>query len=235
MKVDIVPCYTELDREEISNKVVIVIDVLRATSTIVTAIKNECSYVIPVESIEYAKKFKVVLEEGCLLGGERNAVKIDGFDFSNSPLEYSKEKIKDKSIILTTTNGTRAIKKSDTAFKVLIGCFLNSSKVIDRAISFDRDIVLVNAGTNGKFSMDDFICSGYLVKLMKDKVKDVELTDIAYTAYYMVENEENFVKTIRSAAHYRRMMDLGLEADFDYCMKKNIIDIVPEYKDGKIS
>lgn len=234
MNIDLIISADYVDDSKVKDKTAVVIDMLRATSVITTAINNGCSKVIPVVTVEEALKISNNKRCDFILGGERNALKIEGFDCSNSPLEYKKENVYGKNIILTTTNGTKAINKSVKAKNILIAALLNAKSVSDRVIDLGNDLVIVNAGTYGEFSIDDFICSGYLIDCIIKKEKDVKLSDIAKTCHYIYLNNKDIIGFIKNADHYKRIKKLNLEKDLDYCCKKDIIDVVPEYINGQI-
>ncbi|WP_102399443.1 2-phosphosulfolactate phosphatase family protein [Haloimpatiens massiliensis] len=233
MKIDVIISANDIKEEKIKGKTVVVIDMLRATSVITTALNNGCKKVIPVLTVEEAKEIAKNSKDSCILGGERNAVKIDGFDFSNSPLDYKKDVAKDKVLIMTTSNGTRAINACINANNILIGAMLNAKAAAKRVVEINNDLVIVNSGTAGEFSMDDFICGGYIIQCIKDYV-NVEMTDIAKTSHYIYECNNNVIDFIKGAKHYNRLKELGLEDDLTYCCSKDIISIVPEYKNGCI-
>lgn len=236
MKVDIIISADDISKSKIENKVVVVIDMFRATSVIVTALNNGCREVIPYltieETLEHANKLR---REEYVLGGERRAVKIEGFDLSNSPLEYSSEKVENKIILMTTTNGTRTLTKSSTAKRVLIGAMINAKTVAERLIQINEDVVIINAGTNGNFSMDDYICSGYIINEMLKKDENLVLTDIAKTANMIYEAHEDILSYVKKASHYSVMKALNLDEDIEYCIQKSIVKEVPEYFGGKIT
>ena len=235
MKIDIIISADDIIESKLENKIAVVIDMFRATSVIVTALNNGCREVIPFltidETLEEAGKLK---REEYILGGERRAVKIEGFDLSNSPLEYTSDVVKDKSVLMTTTNGTRTLTKSKSAERILIAAMINAKAVAEKLLEINKDVVIINAGTYGNFSMDDYICSGYIINEIIKKDSNVELTDISKTANMIYESNENIISYVKDAAHYSVMKSLGLENDIGYCIKKSIIDIVPEYKNGKI-
>ena len=233
MRVDIIVSADDIKNEKIKNKTVVVIDILRATSVITTAISNGCKAVIPVLTVEEAAEI-VRNEKGeFMLGGERNALKIEGFHYSNSPLEYTRETIEGKTLVMTTTNGTKAIKGCEGASNILIGAMVNAKSIAKRILELNKDVVIVNAGTYGEFSIDDFLCSGYIIDCIVNEIQ-AELSDIAITSHYIYKNNEDIHSFIKYASHYKRITELGLEADLEYCCRKDIIDIVPEYKDGII-
>jgi 2-phosphosulfolactate phosphatase len=235
MKVDIIISAEHITESKIENKIVVVIDMFRATSVIVTALSNGCKEVIPYltveETLEHAKKLN---RKDYILGGERRAIKIEGFDLSNSPLEYTETIIKDKAVLMTTTNGTKTLTKSTSAKRILIAAMINAKAVAKRLIEINEDVVIINAGTNGNFSMDDYICSGYIINEMLTEQKNLELTDIAKTANMIYEKNPDIISYVKEATHYSVMKSLKLDNDIEYCTKKNIIDIVPEYKNKKI-
>jgi 2-phosphosulfolactate phosphatase len=247
MKVDIIISAGDIKSEKVKNKTVVVIDMLRATSVITTAIANGCSEVIPVLSVEEALELTRKDRKKYLLGGERKALKIEGFDFSNSPLEYTKDIIIEKSIVLTTTNGTRAIKGCEGAKHIFIGAMINAFQLAYEIVALNNDIVLVNAGTYDEFSIDDFICSGYIIDCILSlasgakknsfhnaKKLNIELLDIAKTAHYVYKMNKDIKGFIKEASHYKRIEDLGLTEDLEYCCQKSITKVVPIYEDGII-
>jgi 2-phosphosulfolactate phosphatase len=233
MNCDIIVSCEDIKEEKIKGKVVVVIDMLRATTVITTALKNGCSEVIPVLTVEEANVLNEKYGNKCIRGGERRALRIDDFECSNSPLEYTEHIVKDKILIITTTNGTRAIKGSIEAETILIGSLINGKAVASILSKLNKDVVFVNAGTYGQFSMDDFICSGYIIDCVM-KFREAELSDIAFTARHICQSHQDIVSFIRHARHYNVLMDLGLGKDLEYCCQKSITDVVPYYKDGII-
>lgn len=233
MRIDIIISADDIKKEKIENKTVVVIDMLRATSVIITAMNNGCKGVIPVLKVEEASEIVKNSKKEFMLGGERNALKIEGFHYSNSPLEYTRETIYGKTLVMTTTNGTKAIKGCVGASSILIGAMLNAKAIAEKIVKSNKDVVIVNAGTYGEFSIDDFLCSGYIIDCIL-RLAETDLTDIAVTSHYIYKNNEDIHNFIKYASHYKRIMELGLSKDLEYCCRKDIIDIVPEYKDGII-
>ncbi|MDP4144541.1 MAG: 2-phosphosulfolactate phosphatase family protein [Bacillota bacterium] len=234
MNIDLIISTEHIDKEKIKGKTVIVVDMLRATSVIITAISNGCRAVIPVLTVEEAKSIVGKKADKFILGGERRAVRIEGFQCSNSPLEYTSEMVKDKTLVITTTNGTRAIKGCEEAENILIGAIINAKAVAKKALEYNNDIVIVNAGTYGEFSIDDFICSGYIIDCIK-QLNQVELSDLAFTAHNIYINNTDIKNYIKNARHYKVIENLGLHKDLEYCCKKDITDVAPEYRGGTIN
>lgn len=235
MKIDIIISADDIIESKLENKIAVVIDMFRATSVIVTALNNGCEEVIPFLTIEETLESSEELNrEEYILGGERRAVKIDGFDLSNSPLEYTKEVVEDKKVLITTTNGTRTLTKSNSAKRIIIAAMINAKAVADKLLEINEDVVIINAGTNGNFSMDDYICSGYIINEMLKVDNQIELTDISKTANMIYENNSDIISYVKEATHYSVMKSLELDNDIEYCIKKSIFNNIPEYKDGKI-
>jgi 2-phosphosulfolactate phosphatase len=220
MRIDLVPSIEYINDNALKGKTVVLIDVLRATTVITTALDNGAIAVVPKIEVKEAQDAKV---ENCLLGGERNALKIQGFDLTNSPLDYKKN-----IVIMTTTNGTKAIHHSVRADKIIIGCMLNG-KAIAENVTFDkRDVSIICAGTGGKFSLDDFICAG---KIIYDcmALRECELEDFAATAFMAYrDNKANVLDFVSRASHYKYLLSLGLEEDVKYCFTEDIMSIIPE-------
>lgn len=236
MKIDIIISVDDIKESKIKDKVVVVIDMFRATSVIITALANGCKEVIPFLTIEETlMKAKELKREEYILGGERKAVKIDGFDLSNSPLEYTKDRIENKRVLMTTTNGTRTLTEAISAKRILIGAMINGRAVAKKLMKLNEDVIIINSGTNGNFSMDDFICSGYIINEMLSGDNGLEFTDIAKTANIIYEENKEIINYVKKANHYSVMKSLKLDDDINYCIKKSIIDIVPEYKEKKIT
>ena len=239
MKVDIIISASDIKKEKLKEKVVVVIDVLRATTVMVTALNNGCTEVIPAREIEEALEIVGNEREKYILGGERNALKIKGFDFSNSPLDYTRENVEGRTLVMTTSNGTKAIKNSEGAEHIFIAAMINGKAVAEKLIELNKDVIFVNAGTAGEFSIDDFLTSGYIINCLKHIAKEenreeLVLTDIATTSHYIYENNQDLFGFVKYATHYKRIKELGLQEDLKYCLTKAIVHIVPEYKDNKI-
>ena len=217
MKVDIIISADDIIESKIENKIVVVIDMFRATSVIVTALSNGCKEVIPYLTVEETLEDSQQLKrEEYIIGGERKAVKIEGFDLSNSPLEYTKNTVKNKKVLITTTNGTRTLTKSIAAKRILIGAMINAKAVAKKLINIGEDTVIINAGTNGNFSMDDYICSGYIINEMLNNDKILELTDISKTANMIYKGNQDILSYVKEATHYSVMKSLNLDDDIEY-------------------
>ncbi len=215
--------------ESMRDRVCIVIDVLRATTTIVTALANGCRGIIPVETPEEARKLAALKK--CLLGGERDGLRMQGFNFGNSPLEYTREKVQGFFIAFTTTNGTRAIRACAGADLLLIGSFLNAAAVAQAAGSAGKDISIVCAGTQGKPSIEDTVCGGMLA----DLVGGQPVASAAEAISLWRIHQGNLARMMKEvSAHGKRLVELGFEKDIEFAASIDRFDIVPAYLEGLI-
>lgn len=228
----------ELPESVVKGKHVVVVDVLRASSTIVHAFENGIERIIPVAEVEDATRLMPTLDrKKTLLGGEREGVKIEGFDLGNSPLEYAGKQVRGKTLIFSTSNGTVAIAQSAPARELLIGCFLNLGAVATHLISSRaKNVVVLCAGRLGHLSLEDFVCGGYLIeRIVSGSRAKTELNDGAVAAGRLAGCFEEVGEVVRSCAHGRRLAELGFEADLDFCSRIDKYATVPIVEDGRIS
>jgi 2-phosphosulfolactate phosphatase len=208
------------------NCVVVVIDVFRATSAIVTAFDNGIKEIIPVSSIEEAKEYK---EKGYFVGAERKGEIIEGFDFGNSPFSYMQEQLRGQTVVLTTTNGTKALNRAKAADKVIVGAFLNLTAVIDYLRAEKKDVLLLCAGWRDRFNMEDTLFAGAVVEgLIKDPLFG-NLADSAIASMHMYQGAKGDLNEyLKDSSHRRRLARLDLEKDIVYCLQTDISANVPE-------
>ena len=234
MIINVVPTAQQAQDIDFSGKTAVVIDVLRATSVITTALDNGAQEVIPVKTVEEAQSLFAISDTSkTLRGGERNALKIDGFDLSNSPLEYKKKVVEGKSIILTTTNGTNAINNIKGAEQVFLACFRNAAAIVD-TVAKKNNVTIVCAGTKGKFSLDDGLCAGMLIELLKQKT-EVETDDLGLllNCFYN-ERKDNLLGALSGCFHLKRLFTLGFYDDIRFCLQTNYVATVPILRNEKI-
>lgn len=236
MIVSVVPIAQQAQDIDFSGKTAVVIDVLRATSVITTALDNGAQEVIPVKTVEEAQKLYAASDtSNTLRGGERNALKIEGFELSNSPLEYKKKVVEGNSIILTTTNGTDAINNIKGAEQVILACFRNAAAVVSGLTRFARnEVTIVCAGTAGKFSLDDGLCAGMIIELLKQKT-EIETDDLGLLLNrFYNESKNNLLQALSSCFHLKRLFTLGFYDDIRFCLQTNCVATVPVLHNGRI-
>jgi 2-phosphosulfolactate phosphatase len=216
----------------LSGKSVVVIDVLRATTTIVHALAAGASQVIPCLEIEEARQIAAKIGEAAILGGERGGQQIPGFDLGNSPAEYSREQVAGKTVVFTTTNGTRALLRCKAARRVLLAAFVNFSAVC-REIITSEQTALVCAGTAGEVTREDALLAGAivddLVRSKKCRLNDqAEIAADAWRTAVRLLVDRPLGLTLRDSRGGRNLIQIGQENDIDLAAQIDKFDIVPE-------
>lgn len=215
-----------------TESVVVVIDILRATSAICIAFEYGVEKIIPVATVEEARKYKSM---GFLAGAERDAVKVEGFDFGNSPFDYNGDHVKGKSIVLTTTNGTQALDAARDAYKVVIGSFLNLGALCEFLIRENRNVLLLCSGWKNKFNLEDAIFAGAVTEAMSRLSKEYKLGDACLALKYLYQMaERDPIKFLNNASHKERLAGLNLKKDIRFCFTPNQTGIIPVLKDGAL-
>lgn len=236
MKINVLLSPNNVDDLYFNGKTTVVIDVLRATSVILKALNSGAREVIPVGSIDFAMKISVHAHGGhTLLCGERNTNIIEGFDLGNSPDEYTEERIMGKTIILFTTNGSKAIVKAKYSEKLFIASFNNISKIAVHLIKLGNDVEIISSGANGIFCLEDTICAGALVKKMIKMKSDIEVTDATNASLVLNEKYGSNIKTMmQNCEHGKLLMENGFEEDIDFCSTVDNVPQIPYYTGGEI-
>ena len=221
----------------LSNRAVVVIDVLRATSVMVHALSEGAMEIIPVATVEEAfQRVKTFPPGTTLLGGERGSRKIEGFDLGNSPKEYIADRVRGKRLILTTTNGTKAFHFVSSGEEIMVGSFFNIGATARDVLSWTGTFFIFPSGDKGNFSLEDTVCGGMLIDLIiKRGAKPFTLTDASHAAHILYQRfEDNLFEAFHLSHHGRELTDLGLGDDLLYCAQTDITDIVPIFKEGVI-
>lgn len=237
MRIDVAFLPAEVRGLDLSRTTCIVVDVFRATTSIVTAMANGCNCVMPVLSVNDALLL-ARKKAGALLAGERQSIKIEGFDLGNSPFDFSETSVRGKEVIMTTTNGTTAIKATAGAVRTLIGAFVNAGAVCRAAKQYGQDVLIVCAGTDGLFSLEDSLCAGLLTEILYREALPPAalLTDAASGALLMYgQAKASLAASSATGRNGSRLQALGRKEDIDYCLQVDLFTIVPAYKDGKIT
>ncbi|RZL49970.1 MAG: 2-phosphosulfolactate phosphatase [Pedobacter sp.] len=208
----------------IENSIVVVIDILRATSSITYGIDNGAEAIIPVAHVEDCLAYA---DKGFLLAAERNGEVVNGYDFGNSPFSYTKEKVAGKTIVLTTTNGTKALHMAqERAHKVVIGSFLNLTSLCDWLKTQDKDILLLCAGWKDNFNLEDTLFAGAVVNVLrKDFTHSDDACVVAEDMYLMAKND---LRTyLHKSSHSHRLAALNIEEDVKFCLKTDLCKAIP--------
>jgi 2-phosphosulfolactate phosphatase len=232
--IDVYGTYRNVKFDGIRDKDVVVIDVYRATTVIITALRNGAESVTPVENIEEAWDLFNRNKARTVLGGEREGAPIDGFHLDNSPLSYTNDRVGGKKVVLTTSNGTNAVKVCKSSRNLYIASFLNVSGVIKKLLEDENDIALVCAGTFGRFALEDGFCAGMIVSSLSKK-RDISVSDLGMAVKRLFEQENDILDVLKnSSVAYRYLERLGCKVDIEFCLQRNVFDIVPVYDTGLI-
>ncbi|MEO7307816.1 MAG: 2-phosphosulfolactate phosphatase [Ferruginibacter sp.] len=224
-----------LDLYDVDKSIVVIIDVLRATSTIATALHNGAKAVIPVDSVADCIRIGKQIES--ITAGERDGKIAEGLEYGNSPFEYPREFVQDKTLVLTTTNGTRllhmALNKSAKA--IITGSFPNLSAVCDFLLAENQNVILGCAAWKNRINLEDTLFAGAVInKIGKHFSINCDSSQIALSMYH--EAKEDMFQFMRSknASHYLRLAGYGLEEDIKYCLTQDIANATVIYEEGKL-
>jgi len=206
--------------------IVVIVDIFRATSTIIAAFENGARSIRPVATIEEAEAFKTA---GYLVGAERNCCRCAFADFGNSPFDYRPELVNGKDIVFTTTNGTKAIHYAKSAYRIITGAFVNLQAIADECIRENRDVVVLCAGWEDKINIEDTIFGGALIELLQphgfQPAGDASLIALALWQ----QAKTNLPDYIKQTEHYERLISNNLKDDIAYCLTTNPSKLIPVY------
>jgi 2-phosphosulfolactate phosphatase len=238
VRVDVYPTVINIPpAEELAGKAAVAIDVLRATSTIITALGNGADTVVPVLQPEEA--FQVAKDNPdrqFVLGGERKSVVIPGFHLGNSPLEYTHSRVEGHPVLFTTTNGTRAIRRAGAADEVYIAAFLNAPAVAAALTARGLDVAICCAGTHDQFSLEDAACAGAILHYMSGPGSHLELNDMALVARELFRRFDGRVADIlHLSEHGQALLKLGLQEDLLFCAQLGTSTLLPRFVDGQVT
>jgi 2-phosphosulfolactate phosphatase len=214
-----------------NNSIVIVTDIFRATSCMVTGFAYGVQSIIPVATVEECKDLQ---NRGYIAAAERNAEKVEGFDLDNSPFSFMDERLVGGKIAMTTTNGTLSITKAKpSAVKVLVGAFLNLQALVDYCKGQPYDILILCAGWKGRPNLEDTLFAGAMVNALQDEYFVAEDSAImAMREYKLAEN--NMLEYLSKASHIRRLQRLGINKDIPYCLQRDLYDVVPVLRGNEL-
>jgi 2-phosphosulfolactate phosphatase len=213
----------------------VIIDVLRATSTIAAALHNGAKSVIPVDSISRCMELGKQIDG--ITAGERDGKIAEGLEYGNSPFDYPRDFIEGKILVLTTTNGTRllhmALEKGAT--EIITGAFNNLSVVCDHLIAMKKNVILGCAAWKDKVNMEDALFAGAVISRIGEYFRiDCDSSRMSEAMYEKAKKDLFTFMKKNDASHFHRLMSFGLEEDIRYCLTEDIDNVLPVYRDGKL-
>lgn len=226
-------CFTPhmIDLFDLRKVAVVVIDVYRATSAITAALGSGVKEIIPVATVEEAKSYKA---KGYVAAAERKGAIVKGFDMGNSPIAMSQADMLGKSIVLTTSNGTKALLKTQGAKEVIIASFLNEQAVIDYLEKHHENVLFLCAGWKDRFNLEDTAVAGAIISGLQQYGWKTHCDSALAAKHLFDAAKPSMVDFMKDASHTHRLAHLNLGDDIAYCNKRNVFDVVPIFKDGKI-
>jgi len=222
-----------LNLYEVKDSIVVIIDVFRATSTIATALYNGATKIIPVSQVEDC--IAIGKELNAITAGERDGKIIEGLQHGNSPAEYPASFIKGKTLVLTTTNGTKLLHMAldSGASEVVTGSFPNLSAVCDHLIAMNKNVILGCSAWKNRFNLEDTLFAGAVINRIKENfIMHCDSSLMAEDMYNM--HKHDMYSFIRKTTHWHRLASYGLEKDLEYCVTPDVANVLPQYKDGAL-
>jgi 2-phosphosulfolactate phosphatase len=212
----------------VQDKTVVVVDILRATSCMVTAFAHGAESITPFANLDACREMKL---KGYITSGERDGKKVEGFDKGNSPFEYMSDEIQGLKIAFTTTNGTMAIEKSKGAKEVIVGSFLNLNAVAKYLLFNENNVLVVCAGWKGRVNLEDTLFAGALVEKLKDYLgPDCDAPLAARHLYNIAKSDLS--KFLSESSHVKRLNKLNIHEDFEFCLSIDKYNHLPRLKNG---
>lgn len=215
-----------------SGSIVVIIDVLRASSAICTAFENGAAEIIPVAGVDEARAYK---ESGCLVAAERDGFVLDFADFGNSPFNFTPEKVEGKKIVYSTTNGTGIIKMAASAGEIVIGSFLNISAITGWIVKQEKDVVLFCAGWKNRFNLEDTVCAGAMAERILSSGLYETICDSTLAALDLwVLAKNDLPEYLEKAAQRSRLRSKGLDDCLDFCLTPDFTSKIPVMREGHL-
>lgn len=242
MKIDVFFNPVGLNPADVAGRSVVVLDILRATTTITVALANGAKAVLPAGSTEEALRIAQNLErDAVLLAGERRSVRIPGFALGNSPFEFTADAVKGKTIVMTTTNGTQALIAAQGAREVIVGAAVNFALLVQRAraiLAQHGDMVILCGGRERQFALEDAFAAGRLTKVLLPEggLRRVEVNDGALASLEIARHYgERWLRALRASAHGRELAAVGFREDLEVCAEENTHPVLPIYAERRIT
>ena len=226
--VDVCLTHQDFENYDHKGKIVVVIDVLRATSTINTLLFLGADHVRPIGSLEKCRSLK---DQDYIIMAERLGKKVDGFDYGNSPTKLSEKDIREKKVAIATSNGSKAIIKSEGSEETILCSFLNINSVINFIDTYESDVILLCSGWLGKTNLEDTLCAGGIIAGLENF--EIE-SDTALIAKALYDKTNNVLDTMRLSSHAKRLSGHDNKVDIEFCSRVNTQPVVPILKGNKI-
>lgn len=223
-----------LHLSDLNNAIVVIIDVFRATSTIATALYNGAARVIPVSAVDECKKLGAQIE-GAITAGEREGKVIEGLQYGNSPAEYPREFIEGKTLVITTTNGTKLLHMAiaNGCYDVVTGSFPNLSAVCNYITAQNKNVVLGCSGWKDRFNLEDTLFAGAVINRVRNHFTIHDDASLMAREMYTMHQSDIF-QFIQHTTHWHRLSAYGLEKDLKYCVSIDTADVLPIFKNGDL-
>jgi 2-phosphosulfolactate phosphatase len=224
-------CFTPASFESFykEDAIVVVVDILRATSSICTAFMNGAKKIIPVATLEEAKAYK---EKGFLVAAERDGIVRDFADFGNSPFNFTTERVKDKVVVYSTTNGTQSVMLAGKAYRAVIGSYLNHAALVNYLMDEKRDLIILCAGWKQKFNLEDTLFAGALAEILIKSGRFESTCDSTLASIDLWEIARgDLMAYVKKVAQHQRLKKNKLDDSIEYCHTFNLTDRVPYLKD----
>lgn len=236
MDIEVTYTPTDLAQLRLAGRIVVVMDIVRASTTITAGLAAGCAGFIPVASLAAARRIvRERADEAILLGGERQGIIVPGFDLGNSPGEYHAGNVLGKRVAFTTTNGTRVIAAAKDAERVVIGALVNLEAVARYLVAEGKPVVLAAGGRQGRPAIDDLFGAGMLAQRLQEMTGATTLTEPARMALALAgQFQHDVLGLLRSADSGRAMQAAGLGADIDFCARVSVMDLVPVLRGKEI-
>lgn len=212
------------------NQIVVVVDVFRATTSMIAAFDHGAKEIIPVAEVDEARSLK---QKGFVVAGERDGTKLEFADYGNSPIEFETKDIKGKTLVFTTTNGTSALKHAAVDHTVFIAAFSNLKSLSKHLIQLQANVLILCAGWKNQFSLEDTLCAGALSELLSDTDKFRLAGDAALAALSLWQaSAQNLTDVLGNAEHAKRLRNLGQEKDIAFCLQHDTSAAIPVFRNG---
>lgn len=221
---------------DVSNAIVVIIDVLRATSTIATALYNGAKAVIPVDSV--SRCIEISKQIHGITAGERDGKIAEGLEYGNSPFEYPRSFVEGRTLVLTTTNGTKLLHMAldKGAKEIVTGSFPNLAAVCEYLLAQNQNVILGCAAWKDKVNIEDMLFAGAVISRVKETFSiNCDSSGVSETVYDAAKEDLYGFMKMKNASHYQRLTNYGLEKDIRYCLTPDQANILPVYMDGRLT